>query len=143
MAAGGGGGGGGGAATGRILSLCPAQASQMGKGDAGKMNPGGRKTPLGNLREMDTAPRGMEGRTGADKGLPHSPEVMEKESLKLLQAHTFQFQRSGMEMTVIHYQVLKGFLTFWGVRSHVSKRCHCRFCLYIFPTHGKVSIRAT
>lgn len=49
----------------------------------------------------------MDGRTGGDKGFPHSPEVKEKESLKLPQVHRFQFQRSDMEMTVIHYQVLK------------------------------------
>lgn len=51
----------------------------------------------------------MDGRIGGDKGFPHSPEIKEKESLKLPQVHRFQFQRSGMEMTVIHYQVPKVF----------------------------------
>lgn len=128
---------------GAIPLSCTGQPKGQGRsGENESRTQGDPAAPLGNLREKNTAPRSMDGRTGGDKGLPHSPEVMEKESLKLPQAHTFQFQRSGMEMTVIHYQVLKGFLAFWGVRSYVSKRCHCRFCLYMFPTHRKVSIRA-
>lgn len=94
----------------------------------------------GNLQARGTATRRCPAGQG---GLPRSSRVMETESLKLPQTHAVCFQRSGMEMTIINYQVLKGFfLAFQGVRSYFSKFCHYRSCLYVFPIHRKVSIGA-
>lgn len=132
--------GGGGAATGHKLSLCPAQASQRGKGGSreNESRPKGDPTaPLGNLQEMDRAPHSTDGRTGDDKGFPHSPEV--KENLKLPQAHTFTVSADRYGNDCHSPPGPEGY---WRVKSYVSKRCHCHFCLHVFPTQWKVSIRA-